>query len=146
MNKLRSGASFDAILLTFVKLVTAALGLLITRLLSQYLTVHDYGTYSQILMIVSTVSSLTVFGMLDGINYFYCSQQASEKRESYVATVFALQCSLGTVAGCIVLALCVPICNYFENPDIKYLIAFAMTLPVLQNLLGVFQILLVLEN
>lgn len=137
------GVSIDAILLTFIKLVTTALGLVITRLLSEYLSVYDYGTYSQILLVVSTVSSFTILGMMDGTNYFYCGVPDPQKRESYVATVFSLQCAVGTAAGCIVMALSLPLCAYFDNPNIKNLLIFAAALPLLQNLMGMLQVLLV---
>lgn len=142
-SKRIGGASADAVLLTFIKLVTTALGLVVTRLLSEYLSVHDYGTYSQILLVISTVASLTIFGMMDGMNYFYCSEKDDEKRESYTATIFALQCTVGTAAGCVVMLLSAPLCAYFDNPDVKVLLIFAAVLPLLQNLLGIFQILLV---
>ena len=74
------GASADAILLTFIKLVTTVLGLVITRLLAQYLTVHDYGTYSQISLLVTTIASITLFGMMDGVNYFYSGEPDGEKK------------------------------------------------------------------
>ena len=50
------GTSADAVLLTVIKLVTVALSFVVTRLLSQYLSVLDYGTYSQVLLIVSAVT------------------------------------------------------------------------------------------
>ena len=43
-NKQQWGTSGDAIFLTLIKLVTILLGLTVTRLLSQYLSVYDYGT------------------------------------------------------------------------------------------------------
>lgn len=143
MNKLQKGVSSDAILLMLVKLVTMALGFAVTRLLSQYLTVYDYGTYSQALLLVSTVSSLTVLGMLDGVNYYYCSQRDTEKQEAYMATIFACQCIVGTVAGFVVLAMSGILSAYFENPALKDLLIFCAVLPLLQNLLGMLQILLV---
>ena len=70
-NSLVRGASSDAILLMVVKLVTTVLGLATTRMLSEHLSLYDYGTYSQILLVVSVVSSATILGMMDGIKYFY---------------------------------------------------------------------------
>ena len=142
-NKLQWGTSGDAILLMFIKLVTIALGLIVTRLLSQYLSVYDYGTYSQILLIVSTVTSLTILGMMDGVNYFYCSQKDPQQRESFISTIFAIQCMVSGAAGCVVLLLSAPLCAYFENPDVSGLLIFAAALPLLQNLLSMMQILLV---
>ena len=141
-NKLRTGTSGDAVLLMFIKLVTIALGLVVTRLLSEHLSVYDYGTYSQILLIVSTVTSLTILGMMDGVNYFYCGRQEQE-REGYISTIFALQSTVSAVAGCAVMALTVPLCNHFDNPDVAGLLIFAAVLPLLQNLLSMLQILLV---
>ena len=137
------GTSADAVFLTFIKLVTTVLGLAITRLLSQHLEVHNYGTYSQIMLLVSTVSSITMFGMMDGVNYFGAGEQDAAKRESYLATIFALQCTLSTVAGCIIMVLQKPICLYFDNADVSKYLIFAAVLPFLQNLLGMSQVLFV---
>ena len=142
-NKLQWGTSGDAMLLMFIKLVTIVLGLAVTRLLSEHLSVYDYGTYSQILLIVSTVTSLTILGMMDGVNYFYCSEADPNKRESYISTIFALQCMISAAAGCAVMLLSGPLCAHFDNPDVAGLLIFAATLPLLQNLLSMIQILLV---
>lgn len=142
-RKLRGGASSDAILLMLVKLVTMAVGFAVTRLLSQYLSIYDYGTYSQALLLVSTVSSLTVLGMLDGVNYYYCSRRDPQERERYIATIFACQCIASTVAGFVLLVLSNALVAYFENPDLRELLVFCALLPMLQNVLGMMQILLV---
>ncbi len=141
-NKL-NGASSDAFLLTFVKLITMALSLVITRLLSEHLSVYDYGTYSQIILIVSTVSSVTILGMMDGVNFFYSSESDFRKREAYTVTIFTIQCIVSTVAGSAVMVSSTLICRYFDNPDIKRLLVFAALLPLMQNLLGMSQVLLV---
>lgn len=137
------GASADAILLTFIKLVTMVIGLAITRLLSEYLSVHEYGTYSQIMLLVSTVSSITIFGMSDGVNYFFNREHDAESRDSYVATIFVLQCVVSAVAGGLVMILTQPICRYFDNPDVAPLLIFAAALPFLQNLMFMSQVLFV---
>ena len=97
-GKLLRGASADGILLTAVKFVTILLGLAITRLLSEHLSSYDYGTYAQILLMVSTVSSLTILGMMDGVNYFYSSCADPEKREKYLSTIFCLQSVVSAVS------------------------------------------------
>lgn len=142
-NTLNWGTSGDAIFLMFIKLVTIVLGFTVTRLLSQYLSVYDYGTYSQILLVVSTVTSLTILGMMDGVNFFYGTQPDPRERETYISTVFALQFLVTTAAGCVVMLLSAPLCVYFDNPRIGKLLIFAAILPLLQNLLNMFQVLLV---
>ncbi|MBQ4565118.1 MAG: oligosaccharide flippase family protein [Oscillospiraceae bacterium] len=139
--KLLRGSSADGVLLTLIKFVTIFLGLLITRLLSEHLSAYDYGTYSQILLMVSTVSSLTILGMMDGVNYFYSSRQDPGQREQYLTTLFCLQALVSAVAGGIVLLL--PLLTAFENPQVKELLIFAAALPLLQNFISMLQILLV---
>ena len=145
MNKhrLRGGASQDAILLMAVKLITTLLGLATTRLLSEYLSLYDYGTYSQITLIASIVSSATILGMMDGVNYFYHASPTPKEKEESVCSIFTLQCLVGTIAGGLVMALSTPLCAYFENPKIRSLLIFAAALPLLQNLIGMLQVLLV---
>lgn len=142
-KKLLNGTSADAIFLMIVKVISTAVSLVITRLLSQYLSVQDYGTYSQILLIISTVSSLTILGLMDGANFFYCSIKDEERRTAFVSTMFALECTVGSIAGGIVWAFKNAIASGFENSDIKGLILFAVILPLLQNLLWMLQILMI---
>lgn len=141
-NLLR-GTSTDAVLLTVIKLVTVALGFVVTRLLSEFLPVQAYGTYAQVLLIVSTVTSLTILGMLDGLNYFYCGQSDTEKRDSYVSTIFCLQCIISGLAGASILLLKPLICNGFNNPELGKLLVFAAVIPMFQNILAMMQVLLV---
>ena len=42
MSKFKSGTSFDALLLTIVKLITTVLGLLVIRIISEYFSYSDY--------------------------------------------------------------------------------------------------------
>ena len=135
--------SGDALLLTAVKLMTIVLNFAVTRLMSQNLSLHDYGTYSQILLLVSTVSSLTILGMIDGVNFYYCSEQEPEKRDAYVATLFAMQCIVSVVAGGVVMLLTGVLSKGFDNPDMSKLMVFAAMLPMLQNLINMLQVLLV---
>ena len=131
--------SGDAVWLMLIKFVTMALGLVTTRLLSQYLSIYDYGTYSQILLLVSTLAYMTVLGMVDGVNFFHCKEHDIRKREQYVSTIFALQGIVSTASGVLVLLLSRPLCMYFDNPDIKRLLIFAVTLPFFQNVLYMCQ-------
>lgn len=140
---LPGGASADALLLTVIKLVTIFMGLAVTRLLSQFLPVYDYGTYSQVMLVVSTVNTLTILGMIDGVNYFFCSEKDPQRREDYVSTIFTLQCIIGVLAGSLVMLLTQPICSHFENPDLKKLLIFSASLPLPINLLSMLQVLLV---
>lgn len=141
-NEVLKGASYNGILLTIVKIVTMSLGLISTRLLSQYLSLYDYGVYSQVQLLVTTVSSFTILGMMDGINYFYCSESDTEKKEDYVATFFSLQMLVSFLAGMVLLCVGGSICSFLGCEDAKDLLVYAAVLPFLQNILSMTQVLI----
>lgn len=118
-------------------------GILMTRILSGRFSVHEYGTYSQIILLVTTVANITIMGMVDGINYFFCRVSDEEKREKYVNTIFFLQSALNAVAAIVVLCLTGPIAKYFGNPDVKKLIIFVALFPIFQNAISLLQILFI---
>lgn len=124
----------------FVRMVTLVLGLLITRVLSEHFSLLEYGTYSQILLVTTTTSSITMLGMMDGVNFFFCKEKDEEKRNAYVSTIFFLHYLVGILVSIVLLVCTVPISRYFENEDLQSLMIFAATLPVLQNSISLLQI------
>ena len=146
MKKLRQigkNAAGDAALLAVVRAMTMCLSLITTRVLSTNLSTFAYGTYSQVLLIASTTASLTTFGLIDAINFYYCGTKDLEKRESYVATILTLQCCTGTLVGMVIVLLGGPICKYFGNPELRRYLVFAAALPLLQNGISLLQVLFV---
>lgn len=103
---------------------------------------HDYGTYSEAILIITTVTAITILGMSDGINYFYnLSELTDTKRRQYISTLFSLQFTIGTFGAVSILLLSSILTQYFNNPDLNkvyYWIAFqpllANLFPMLQNL------------
>lgn len=138
-----TGASYDSLFLISVRVVTLCLGLLITRVLSGFFSLQEYGTYSQILLLVTTISNVTTLGMMDGINYFFCKEPDDKKRDAYVSTIFFLHFSISAFVSLIVLLCTTPISKYFGNADIKSLIIFAAILPVSQNTISLLQVMFI---
>lgn len=146
MEKIKAvfhGASGDSFFLIIVRVVTMCLGLLITRVLSGHFSLTEYGTYSQILLLVTTVSSVTTLGMMDGINFFFCKEPSVQKRDAYVSSIFFLHFLVSTIASVTVLICTAPISKYFNNEHIKPLMIFAALLPVLQNSISLLQIMFI---
>ncbi|KLU66122.1 polysaccharide biosynthesis protein [Desulfosporosinus acididurans] len=137
------GAAADSLILTFVKVVTAVLGLLLTKLLSSQFTLQEYGTYSQAMLIVSTITSISVLGLTDATNFFYNAADDETQKQKNIATVFGLQYIIGTTAAIIVMFLSAPIIEFFDNDQLKQVIYFAAWMPLLENLLPMLQVLFV---
>lgn len=147
LSKLKTkmrGTATDSLLLTFVKVVSAALGLLTSKVLSTQFTLQENGTYSQAMLLVSTVTSISILGLSDAVNYFYNAADDDETKQRNIATVFGIQYFIGILSGLLICAFSVPItAYYFKNDDLYKIIFFAAWMPVFNNLLPMLQVLFI---
>ena len=138
-----NGAASDSVLLTFVRVITAILGLLVTKLLSIHFSLHEYGTYSQAMLIVSTATSISILGLTNAVNYFFNAVADKETKEKYIGTIFSIQYFLGVLCAVIIIVIQLPITVYFKNNDLKNVLYLVAWLPLLQNLIYMLQVLFV---
>ena len=111
-----------------------------TRVLSGHFSLQEYGTYSQVLLLSTTISSMTTLGLMDGINFFFCRENDEKKREAYLSTIFFLHYLISSVVSLTVLACTVPIVKYFKNTELKPLMIFAVVLPILTVSIALLQV------
>lgn len=137
------GPAADSILLTFVRVITAVLGLLVTKLLSIHFSLHEYGTYSQAMLIVTTATSFSILGLTNAVNYFYNAVVDEADKERYIGTIFSIQYFLGLLCALIIIVSQIPLVNYFKNEDLKSVLYLAAFFPLLQNLIPMLQVLFV---
>ncbi|MBM6653397.1 oligosaccharide flippase family protein [Faecalitalea cylindroides] len=119
------------------------IGIIITKLMAVYFSLDDYGTYSQAMLIVSTVTSISILGLTDAVNYFYNIKNNSQKKEEYISTIFSIQYFIGGLCGLLVLLFAMPIIQYFDNNSLRNVLYFAAFLPVLENLFSMLQVLFI---
>ena len=141
--RLKSGAATNSMLLAFVKVITSLLSMATTRILCSILSETQYGTYSQVLLIVSTIASITILGMTDAVNYFYNKHYGTKKANEYVATIFFLQLIVSFVGFVFVFVCKGFIVQYFGNSSLQNLLFFAAILPFINNLLSMLQVLFI---
>ncbi len=147
MRKLNfGGASWDSLLLTFVKFVTTLTAIVQTKILSVGLSLTDYGTYSQTNVIISVLTAVLMLGLGDAINYFYNNHSAQNDeaaRKKSVNTIFLIEIIVGAIAFAAVLLGQDLIALYFSNDALKALLIFATLKPLLDNVVYFYQILFV---
>lgn len=142
-KKIISGASADSIALLMVKLVTMVLGMVTARILSEVLSFTQYGTYSQVMLLQSSLVSLTIFGMIDGCNFFFYNNKGLEERQQYLSTIITIQYLIGIICALLLLILMEPISSYFKNADLKGLLLFAAFLSMTKNIISILHVLFV---
>ena len=84
-------------------------------LLSRFRTLSEYGTYSQITLVVNIVATLCLLGLPNAINYFYPRLDTLQERKKFLGTFFTLNTLLSAIAGVLMVALIPFLTGYFKN-------------------------------
>lgn len=147
MHRIKTnGASWDSIFLSIVKIITTINTIIETKILSVGFNLTDYGTYSQIAVIISIANSLLMLGLGDALNYYYNNSSKNmdeDKRLTFVNTIFSIELIAGFLVAFILVAGGNFLALYYSNPAITSLIVFVALRPMLTNLLTLYQILYV---
>lgn len=134
----------NSILLAFVQCLTIVTGILQTMILSRELSETEYGTFSQGLLIVNFLVPFLLLGLANAITYF--SGQKEIDARQYINTIVSLVVFLGIIGASGILLLAVPIQRYFGNEALASIIPLVAFLPLLLNLITVYQTLFVAED
>lgn len=108
----------NALILTFSKILVLTMTMIVTMILSRYLTLKEYGTYSTIILTVNIIITIFVLGLPNSINYFMADATTKEKRE-FFSIYYLLSTVLCFIAG-ITLVIAIPfLSTYFKNENLK---------------------------
>ncbi len=107
-----------AVGLTASKMVALVISMITTMFLSRFRTTSEYGTYSQILLVINLVVALLMLGLPNSVNYFLVRAEGQEDRRTFLSVYYTVSTILSIVIG-IVLVTCLPlIITYFHNEQI----------------------------
>lgn len=109
----------DAAILTFAKVITLVISLVSNMLLSRFRTVEEYGTYSQINIVVSLAVAFLMFGLPSSINYFLAVADTEKQRRNFLSVYYTLTTCLCFIIGGILVAIMPLLESYFNNPALK---------------------------
>lgn len=125
----RNSLGKSAVVLTASKMITLFVTMLTGMLLSRFRTFEEYGTYSQMNLVVTLFSSVFMLGLPNSINYFLAKADTEEEQQKFLGVYYALSTVLSVVMG-VVLATSAPlIANYFSNPGILMFGYFLLLYP-----------------
>jgi len=116
---LKQSIATDAVKLTASKIITMTISLVSVMLLSRFRTLEEYGTYSQLLMVINLATTVFLLGLPNSINYFLARADNNEQKQKFLSVYYTLNTILSFAAG-LVLVLSTPlIVSYFDNSLIK---------------------------
>lgn len=126
----------NAAVLTGSKIITTLISLLSAMLLSRFRTLEEYGTYSQILLVINLAVALFLLGLPNSTNYFLALAETHEERQHFLSVYLSLNTVLCFLMGG-VLAACVPvIAAYFDNELIRSFTYILVLLPWTKVIIG----------
>lgn len=120
-NKINSIGS-ETIKLTASKSITLIVTMLSAVVLSRLLSLREYGTYSQILLITDLSTTVLLFGLPNSLNYFLAQSDDFEEQRNFLSIFYSLSTLLSLAIGFLLVLLLPVIKNQFSN---DYLVEFA---------------------
>ena len=120
---------FDSFILILSKLLTSIVGFLITMLLSRYRTLNEYGTYSQLLLVVTLSNSIVMLGLPNAISFFIGRSNTEEDKQTFISTYYIFNTLLSIISGCVLFLLIYPISVYFSNGELLHFWFFVLIYP-----------------
>lgn len=117
----KSSIGGDAVILTVSKFMTTIIGVVTSMLLARFRTLDEYGTYSQIIMVVDLASTILLLGLPNSVNYFLAKADTKEGKQKFLSVYITISTVLTVIIG-VCLNLATPlIIKYFDNPAITTL-------------------------
>lgn len=119
----------DAAILTTSKVITSLISIISTMLLSRFRTLDEYGTFSEIMLVINLAVSFFLLGLPNCSNYFLALSETPEERRHFLSVYYTL-----TTLLCFIMGMCfsvsVPlIVKYFENEHIRRFLYFLVVFP-----------------
>ena len=136
----------DVVRLTVSKVITLCINMLTSMMLARFRSFEEYGTYSELLIVVSLTTSLLMLGLPNSINYFLSRAETQEERRRFLSIYYTLSTVLSALIG-LVLVLALPLIEaYFHNPALRSFAYFLAVYPwtniitsSVENVLVVYQ-------
>lgn len=137
----------DATKLTIMKIATTLLTMLSTMLLSRFRTLEEYGTYSQLQLVITVVVTVLMAGLPNSINFFVAKAKNSDEQKSFMSIYYTL-CTLSGALSGILLIIFIPVIEgYFKNSSIRVFWYFLLLYPWTKIILaGIENVLVVFSN
>ena len=127
--KKRSSLGGDALKLTLSKVIVLLITLITGMLLSRFRSKLEYGTYSQLNMVISLATTIIMMGIPGSLNFFLARAETKEERSHFLSVYYSMSTLLSLVVGAVLVAAAPLIAGYFDNPLIKDFLYYLAILP-----------------
>ncbi len=113
---MKSSIASDTVKLTTSKIITMLISLIATMLLSRFRTLEEYGTYSQLLLVINIIIPVLMFGLPNSVNFFLSRSETENEKREFLSVYYTLSTILSVFMGVVLVILTPFIVNQFKNP------------------------------
>lgn len=114
-----SNVGKNAVTLTSSKIFVSMISVVSAMLLARFRTLEEYGTYSQIILVVNLATTFILLGLPNSINYFLAKANNQKEQQKFLSLYMTLSLILTIIMSLMLVALQPMIINYFNNPFIS---------------------------
>lgn len=119
----------EAVRLTISKVITLCISMATSMLLARFRSFEEYGTYSQLLLVINLFISLLMLGLPSSINFFLARSETQEEKTRFISVFYSISTILSLLIG-VLLVLSIPLIeSYFHNPNIRHFSYFLAVFP-----------------
>lgn len=129
LKKKENNVGKEIVMLSFSKIVTMVIAMLSAMLLSRFRSLEEYGTYSQLLMVINLTTSLIMLGLPNSINYFLVRAKSLEEKQKFLSVYYTLSTILSIFIGITLVVSVQFLVSYFNNKLIINFIYFLAIYP-----------------
>jgi O-antigen/teichoic acid export membrane protein len=124
---MKTSIANEAVKLTISKTITMTFAIIANMILSRFRTLDEYGTYSQLLIVVNLATTIFMLGLPYSINFFIASIDDEHEKQKFISVYYSLTTVLSILTGLVLLINSSLIVSYFKNPMIeKFMYFFAI--------------------
>jgi len=134
------------IMLTMSKIITLCISMLTSMLLARFRTLDEYGTYSQMLLVINLASSLFMLGLPNSINYFLVHADTPKDKKHFLSVYYSISTVLCFMIGAVLMCMTPVFVKYFKNDSLYGYVYFMAVYPWayiiasnIENILLVYQ-------
>jgi O-antigen/teichoic acid export membrane protein len=143
---MKKSAVADMFALTLARVITMISSLAQAMILARNFDKFSFGTYSQSLIIISIMTTITGFGLSSAVNYFVVRAEDIKSRQENFNSIVLINIFTGIIGALVLIIFNAHIGNYFNNPVLSTLIIYVAFRPMLTNLITDYQNLLVANS
>ena len=105
----------NTVWLTTTKIINTVITMLITMLLSRFRTLEEYGTFSQINIITTVVTTVFALGLPNCVNFFLNRTEKKEEKQDFLSAYFTLGTIISIIIAVILFIAFPLLTSFFKN-------------------------------